>query len=104
MVGQSLKDRLERLEGLSEVPRLAAQHVETNQRQKKVKKKTLSAGMWVMVQDTNRLEFLGKFDALWIDPYIIKEVFPNNSIQLKNLDGLKSLTCTNGGRCKEYNV
>jgi hypothetical protein len=23
---------------------------------------------------------------------------------LKNLDGLEFLTCTNGGRCKEYKV
>ncbi len=54
---QSQKDRLERLEGLSEAQRLVAQHVETAQRQrkvyfdKKVKKRTLRASMWVMVQD-----------------------------------------------------
>jgi hypothetical protein len=105
---QSLKDRLERLEGVSEARRLAAQHVETTQRQrkvyfdKKVKRKTLSAGMWVMVQDSKRLEFLGKFDALWTGLYIIKEVFPNNSVQLKNLYGLEFPTHINGGQCKEY--
>ncbi len=71
---------------------------------KKVKKRTLSAGMWVMVQDARRLEFPGKFDALWTSPYIIKEVFPNNSVQLKNLDGWEFPTRTNGGRCKEYKV
>jgi hypothetical protein len=60
--------------------------------------------MWVMVQDARRLEFPGKFDALWTGPYIIKEVFPNNSIQLKNLDGLEFPIRTNGGRCKEYKV
>ncbi len=103
---QLLKDRLEKLEGLSEARRLAAQHVETVQRQrkvhfdKKVKKRTLSAGMWVMVQDARRLEFSGKFDALWTDIYIIKEVFLNNTVQLKNLDGLEFPTYTNGGRCK----
>ncbi len=104
---QLSKDRLERLEGLSEAWRLAAQHVETTQRlyfDKKVKKKTFRTGMWVMVQDAKRLEFLGKFDALWIGPYIIKDVFPNNSVQLKNLDGLEFLTHTNGGQCKEYKV
>jgi hypothetical protein len=78
---QSLKDRLERLEGLSEARRMAAQHVEIAQRQrkvyfdKKVKNRSLSAGMWVMVQDAKRLEFSGKFDALWTGLYIIKEVF-----------------------------
>jgi hypothetical protein len=71
---------------------------------KKVKKRTLSAGMWVMVQDAKRLEFPSKFDTLWTGPYIIKEVFPNNLVQLKNLDGLKFPTRTNGGRCKEYKV
>jgi hypothetical protein len=53
--------------------------------------------MWVMVQDARRLEFPGKFDALWIGPYIIKEVFSNNLVQLKNLDGLKFSTRTNDG-------
>jgi hypothetical protein len=52
---QALNDRLKRLEGLNEVWKLVAQHVETTQRQRKVyfdknvKKRTLSAGMWVMV-------------------------------------------------------
>jgi hypothetical protein len=85
---QSLKDRLERLEGLSEVQRLAAQHVETTQRQRKVYfdnkvlKKTLNASIWVMVQDARRLEFLGKFNALWIGLYIIKDVTKQfNSIE-----------------------
>jgi hypothetical protein len=101
---------LERLEGLSEAPKLAAQHVETIQRKKTIyfdkkgKKKTLSASMWVMVQDAKRVEFLSKFDALWTSPCIIKEVFPNNLVQLKNLDGLKLPTHTNGGRCKRYKV
>jgi hypothetical protein len=100
---KSLKDRLERLEGLREARRLVAQHVETPQRQRKVyvdktvKKKTLSAGMWVMVQDAMRLEFPSKFDALWTGPYIIKEVFSNNSVQLKNFNDLKFSTHTNGG-------
>jgi hypothetical protein len=43
--------------------------------------------MLVMLQDARKLEFPGKFDALWLGPFIIKEVFPNNSIQLQNLDG-----------------
>jgi hypothetical protein len=72
--------------------------------QRKVKKRILSASMWVMVQDVRRLEFSGKFDALWTSLYIIKEVFLNNSIQLKNLDGLEFPTRTNGGRCKKYKL
>jgi hypothetical protein len=57
-----------------------------------------------MVQDARRLEFMGKFDALWTSPYIIKEVFSNNSVQLKNLNGLKFSIRTNDGRCKEYKM
>jgi hypothetical protein len=49
----------------------------------------------------NNLEFLGKFDALWLGPFIIKEVFPNNYVQLQNLDGSNFPTCTNGGCGKE---
>jgi hypothetical protein len=60
--------------------------------------------MWVMVQDARKLEFLAKFDALWTGPYVIKEVIPNNSVQLKTIDGLDFPTRTNGSRCKEYKV
>jgi hypothetical protein len=107
---QSLKDWLARLEALNEGRQLAAQHVETIQRRRKVtfdkrqRKRTLLPGMWVMVQDARKLEFLAKFDALWTGPYVIKEVFPNNSVQLKTIDGLDFPTRTNGSRCKEYKV
>ncbi len=107
---QSLKDRLERLEGLNEARRLSAQHIETTQWRRKVefdkkhKSRTFVPGMLMMLQDVRKLEFPGKFDALWLGPFIIKEVFPNNSVQLQNLDGLDFPTRTNGGRCKEYRV
>jgi hypothetical protein len=57
-----------------------------------------------MLQDARKLEFPAKFDALWTSPYIIKEVFPNNSVQLKTLDGVDFPTRINGSRCKEYKV
>jgi len=106
----SLQDRLDRLEALSEYRRLASQHVETIQRRWKVafdkrnKVRSLQSGMWVMVQDARRLKFPRKFDALWTGPYIIKDIFPNNSLQLKNLDGSEFPTRTNGSRCKEYRI
>jgi hypothetical protein len=107
---QSLKDRLERLKGLNEARQLSAQHIETMQRRRKVqfdkrhKSRTLTPCMLVMLQDARKREFPGKFDALWLGPFVIKEVFPNNSVQLQNLDGLDFPTRTNGGRCKEYKV
>ena len=83
---QSLKEWLARLEALNEGRQLATQHVETIQRRRKVAfdkrqhKRILLPGMWVMVQDARKLEFLAKFDVLWTGPYVIKEVFPNNSV------------------------
>lgn len=106
----SLRDRLERLKALSESRRMASQHVEVIQRRRKVafdkrnKVRTLQPGMWVMVQDARKLEFPGKFDALWTGPYIIQTMFPNNSLQLKTLDGSEFPTRTNGSQCKEYKV
>ena len=107
---ESLKARLTGLEALNENCQLASQHVEVTQRRRKVafhksnKVRTLKPGMWVMVQDAQRLEFPAKFDALWTGPYVIKEVFSNNSVQLKTLDGLDFPTRTNGSWCKEYRV
>jgi hypothetical protein len=106
----SLKDRLAWLESLNERRQLAAQHVEVTQRRRKVafdkrqKTRKLLPNMWVMLQDARKLEFPTKFDALWTGPYIIKEVFPNNSVQLKTLDGVDFPTRTNGNRCKVYKV
>ncbi len=107
---QSLKDRLERLEGLNEARQLNAQHIETMQRRHEVqfdkrhKFRTFTPGMLVMLQNARKFEFPSKFDALWLGPFVIKEVFPNNSIQLQKLDGLDFLARTNGGRYKEYKV
>jgi hypothetical protein len=47
---------------------------------KRQKIRNLLPDMWVMLQDARKLEFPAKFDALWTGPYIIKEVFPNNSV------------------------
>jgi hypothetical protein len=106
----SLKDRLAWLESLNEKRQLAAQHVEVTQRRRKVvfdkRQKThkLLPDMWVMLQDARKLEFPAKFDALWTGPYVIKEVFPNNSVQLKTLDSVDFPTRTTGSRYKEYKV
>jgi hypothetical protein len=107
---KSLKDRLERLEALSEARRFSAQHVETIQRRRKVafdrrnKVRIFKPDMWVMVQDARKVDFPGKFDALWTGPYVVKEVFANNSLQLKTITGQEFPTKTNAGRCKEFKV
>jgi len=106
----SLPEHLKQLEALSEVRRLSVQHVETIQRCRKIafdkqnKVQVLQLGMWVMVQDARKLEFPGKFDTLWIGPYIIQSTFSNNSVQLKNFYGSEFPNQTNGSRCREYKV
>ena len=109
-VKQSLKNRLTDLEELDERRRVAAQHIEATQRRRKIifdkrhKKRALEPGMMVMVHDAHKLDFPGKFDALWLGPYIVKEVFPNNSLRLETLNGESFPWRTSGSRCKQFRV
>ena len=105
---QSLRNRLTTLEELDERRRRAAQNIEAIQRQKKIifdkrhKKRALQPRMMVMLQDGKKKDFPGKFDAVWLGPYIVKDAFPNNSVQLETLNGQSFSTRTAGSRCKEY--
>ena len=109
-VKQSLRNRLTELEELDERRRVAAQNIEAIQRRRKItfdkrnKKRALEPGMLVMIQDARKLEFPGKFDALWMGPYVVKEVFPNNSLQLETLNGESFPWRTSGSRCKQFRV
>ena len=58
--------------------------------------------MMVMNQDARKLDFSGKFDAVWLGLYLVREVFLNNSMQLETLNGESFPTRTSGSRCKEY--
>ena len=40
----------------------------------------------MLLQDARKLDFPGKFDAVWLGPYHIREVFPTNSVQLETLN------------------
>ena len=107
---QSLRRRLTVLEELDESRRLSAQHIEAIQRRRKIafdkrhKKRTLRVGMLILLQDGRKKDFPGKFDAVWMGPYIVSEVFDNNSVQLTTLSGEKFPHRTAGSRCKEYFV
>ena len=96
------------LEELDERRKRAAQHIEAIQRRKKItfdkrhKKRALVAGLMVMIQDARKLDFPGNFDACWMGPYLVREVFPNNSLQLETLNGKGFPTRTAGSRCKDY--
>lgn len=106
----SLRVRLELLEGLDEARRASAQHVEAIQRRRKLafdkrhKTRSLLPGMLVMLQDARKIDFPGKFDAVWMGPYLIVEAYPNNSVRLQTLNGELFPTRTSGNRCKEYKV
>ena len=103
-------ERVEMLEGLDEARRVSAQHVEAIQRRRKLafdkrhKIQTLLLEMLVILQDARKLDFPGKFDAVWMGPYLVVEAYPNNSVQLQTLNGELSPTHTSGNRCKEYKV
>ena len=58
--------------------------------------------MMVMIQDARKLDFPGKFDAVWLGPYLVREVFSNNSMQMETLNGENFPTRTSGSACKEY--
>ena len=81
-VKQSLMNRLTDLEELDERRRVAAQHIQAIQQQMKIifdkrnKRRALEPGMMVIIQDARKMDFSGKFDALWLGPYMVKVVFP----------------------------
>ena len=110
LVKQSLRNRLTDLEELDERRRVASQHIEVIQQQRKIifnkrnKKRALEPGMMVMMLDVRKMDFPGKFDALWLGPYAVKAVFPNNSLQLETLNGESFPWRTSGNRCKQFRV
>ena len=64
---------------------LNAQHIEAIQQSRKNifdkqhKKLSLRSGMLVLLRDARKLDFRGILDVVWLGPYLIGEVFPNNS-------------------------
>ena len=107
---ESLRNRLGDLEELDEKRRRAAQHKEAIQRRRKIifdkrhKKKALQRCMLVILQDGKKKDFPGKFDAVWLGLYIVKNTFPNNSVQLETLNGQSFPTQTAGSMCKEFHI
>ena len=109
-IKQSLRNILTDLEELDERRRVAAQYIEAIQRRRKIisdkrkKKKALEPGIMVMMQDARKMEFSSKFDVLWLGPYFVKAVFPNNSLQLETLNGENFPWRTSRSRCKQFRV
>ena len=108
-IKQLLRNRLTDLEESDERHRVAAQHIEAIQRRRKIlfdkrnKKRALEPDMMViMMQDARKMDFPGKFDALWLGPYIVKAVFPSNSLQLETLNGESFLWRTLGSQYKQF--
>jgi hypothetical protein len=106
---QSLEDLLAKIELLKRGRQLSAQYLEATQICMKVvfdqcpgKRKVLP-DMWIMIQSAGVVP-LTKLKTSWTSPYVIKEFFFNDSIQLKTLDGVDFSTRTNGSRCKEYKM
>ena len=36
--------------------------------------------MLILLHDGRKLDFLGNFDGVWMDLYLVSEVFANNSV------------------------
>ena len=87
---------------------MVIQHIEAIPRRRKIifdkrhKKMALQPNMMVMIHDGRKLEFPGKFDAVWMGPYLVKEAIPNNSLQLETLNGENFPWRTTGSMCKQY--
>ena len=109
-IKQSVWNRLTNLEELDEKRRATVQHIEAIQWRRKIifdkrhKKRTLEPCMMVMMKDARKLDFPDKFDALWLGPFTVKKMFPNNSLQLKTLMGENFPSRTSGSRCKQFRV
>lgn len=79
---QSLRNRSIDLEELDERKMMTAQHIEAIQRWRKIifdkrhKKRALRPRMTVMMQDSRKLEFSGKLDAVWLDLTLCVSHFP----------------------------
>ena len=107
-VKQLLRNWLTELEELDERHRVVAQNIEAIQRRRKKtfdkrnKKRAFEPGMLVMIQDARKLDFPGKFDVLWMGPYVVQAVFPNNSLQLGTLNGKSFPWRTSGSWCKQF--
>lgn len=105
---QSFRNRLTTLEALNNSRRMSAQHIKAIQRWKKItfderhKTWTLRPGMMVLLQDARKLDFPSKFEAVWLGPYLIRDTFPNNSVQLETLNGKNFPTRMSRSRCKKY--
>lgn len=42
------------------------------------------------------------FHVVWLDPYLVSEIFGNNSVQLTTFNGEKFPIRTSCSKCKKY--
>ena len=56
---------------------------------KRSKVDNFQVGYWVLKWDTDRKDKgkHGKFDSLWIGPFVIAQVHHNNTFKLQNIEG-----------------
>ena len=71
---------------------------------RKQKIRVFKVDEWVLLRDDRHIDHPGKFDSLWMGPYVIVQVFPNGSLQLKTFEEELFPNRVNGVRCKHYRV
>ena len=69
---------------------------------KKLRKKDIKEGDWVLLYDNRFDKFPGKLHTRWMGPYKVKDIWDNGSLQLLDMEGDELPTRTNGARVKKY--
>ena len=59
-------------------------------------------GGLVLLYDNRHKQFLGKLHTRWMGPYKVTKIYPNGSLQLKDLQGIWLDTKINGSKVKKY--
>ncbi|XP_057834932.1 uncharacterized protein LOC131045361 [Cryptomeria japonica] len=96
------QDRILQLNALDEIRKSALQHAETIQNQhmkwhnKYIKDKAFKLGNWALLYGSRYMDNLGKLQTHWLRPYEVIETFPNDAVQLANIDPIKFKLLVNG--------
>eukprot|EP00253_Pinus_taeda_P030628 PITA_30628 len=103
-LSEAQKHRLEQLNELDEIRQDAVQRTSIVQKNrakwhdKYIKEKKFQAGDWTLLFNSKFKDFQGKFQTHWVRPYEIEEVFNNEVVKIRTIDGSKIPLLVNGHR------
>ena len=100
------KDRLFQLSKLEEHRLMAIQHQEIQKQQQKawhdrnIKHKNLAVSDFALLYNIRIKGKPKKLHTEWMGPYIVDEIHPNGSVQLRTMQGLVVRKLVNGAQLK----